>query len=61
MQNAGGVEVDVPSELADLRDMPLHKMAVSAPVAVNIAVQRVLPVPAEAAVAAHGGSFSSCI
>jgi hypothetical protein len=61
MQNAGGVAVDVPSELADLRAMPLHEIPAGAPVAVDIAVQRVLLMPAGAAGSVHGGSFSSCI
>lgn len=60
MQNAGGVAVDVPSELADLRAIPLHEIPAGAPVAVDIAVQRVLPRPAEAGIAVRG-SFSSCI
>lgn len=53
--------MDVPSELADLRAMPLHEMPAGAPVAVDIAVQRILPVHAGAALAVHRGSFSSCI
>jgi hypothetical protein len=59
MQNAGGVAVDVPSELADLRGIPLHEIPAGAPVAVDIAVQRILQTPAEAD--AVRGSFSSCI
>lgn len=60
MQNAGGVGTDVPSELADLRGVPLHEMPAGVPVAVDIALQRVLPA-APVAVVTPIATFSSCI
>ena len=61
MQNAGGVAVGVPSELADLHGVPLYEMPAGAPVAVDIAVQRVLSVATPAAVMMRRATFSSCI
>jgi hypothetical protein len=61
MQSTPGTGMDVPSEQADLRGVPLPDMAAAAPMAVDIVLGRVLSVPAGVAVPAHGMSFSSCI
>lgn len=59
MQSTVAEGMDVSSELADLREVPLHELAAGAPVARDMAVQRVLPAPAGAGV--RGAAFSSAI
>jgi hypothetical protein len=51
--------MDVPSELADLRGIPLQEMPALAPMTLDRAVQRVLP--GSSTVAARGAAFSSAI
>lgn len=49
----------VPSELADIRSIPLGGLALLAPITLDKAVQRVLPGSSRAA--ARGAAFSSAI
>jgi hypothetical protein len=51
--------MDVPSELADLRGIPLQEMPALAPMTLDKAVQRVLP--GSSRVAGRGAAFSSAI
>jgi hypothetical protein len=59
MQTTDGTRMDVPSELADLRGIPLQEMPALAPMTLDKAVQRVLP--GSLRVAARGAAFSSAI
>jgi len=58
MEGTGVAEMDVASELADLRPVPLQDIPGMAPMAVTTAVLRVIP---ESDVAAPGPTFNSTI
>lgn len=58
MQSTGVAEMDVTSELTDLREVPLQEMLGMVPVAVSTAVLRVIP---GTDLVAPGPTFNSTI